>query len=392
MQLSQLQEKIADFLHDDVLRKLEFTEWDPLIAYLSKNTPKNRIYFVIDEFSYLVKNNQAILSVLQKYWDTELNSSEMVLILTGSMLGLMSEQVLSHTSPLYGRRTLDILLSGMQFEHARKFLTMDPEQALRVYLAIGGIPEYLDKANGYKNSETFIIEEFMHKYGYFYREPYYMLSQDLKEIKNYFSILNAIAYGNTKPTEIANFVGIGAREIYPYLENLQRLSIIEREVSIYGNTKKGIYVIKDQVFDFWFNFVFKNREEIEIKKGSPEKKHLNTYYGKKFEKFVLQEIIPKIYPNNTKKGRWWDKEKEIDILVEKQKEQEIILIEVKWSEIKERKAKEILNKLQLKAMALDKQIKGKKILFGLIAKTIEKKEELKKDGYEIYDLEEILAL
>ncbi len=392
IQINQLQEKLATFLQDDVLKKLEIQEWDTLFAYIAKNIPQERIFLILDEFSYLIKNNDSILSVVQKYWDTDFNQSELVIILTGSLVGLMNDQVLSQSSPLYGRRTRDILLEGLRFEYARKFLSIDEQQTLELYLTIGGVPEYLLKAGEYTSHQEFIMKEFLHKYGYFYREPYFILSQELKELKNYFSILNAIAYGNTRPTEIANFVGIEARGIYPYLETLQRLGIIEREVPIFGNTKKGIYIIVDHIFDFWFNFVFKRREQIEEGSVRLDENELSRYLGKKFERFVVQEVIPVLYPNYTTKGRWWYKDQEIDVIVVKEDQREIILLEVKWSNVKLKRAEEILKKLKIKALGLQKITKGFKEQYGLIVKTIEKKEELRKKGFEIYDLEEIMSL
>ncbi|MGV9171648.1 MAG: hypothetical protein ACOC35_03625 [Promethearchaeia archaeon] len=47
------------------------------------------------------------------------------------------------------------------------------------------------------------------------------------------------------------------------MDNLIRLGFIERETSILLSNKRGIYLIKDDVFDFWFNFVFTHREKIE---------------------------------------------------------------------------------------------------------------------------------
>ena len=77
--------------------------------------------------------------------------------------------------------------------------------------------------------------------------------------------MNAIAFGNVRSSEIANFVGIEARKIYPYpyLENLIRLGFIKRLTLVFSKKNRGIYIIKDTMFDFWFNTVFKHREEIE---------------------------------------------------------------------------------------------------------------------------------
>jgi AAA+ ATPase superfamily predicted ATPase len=107
--------------------------------------------------------------------------------------------------------------------------------------------------------DEFMEKEFFSKNGYFYREPYFIISQEFKGLKTYFSILNALAYGHTKPTAIAHFTGVETKSIYPYLENLLRLGFIERQVSMFGSPKKGIYLIRDNIFDFWFNFVFSSR-------------------------------------------------------------------------------------------------------------------------------------
>ncbi|MEG3054828.1 MAG: hypothetical protein RQM90_01150 [Methanoculleus sp.] len=65
--------------------------------------------------------------------------------------------------------------------------------------------------------------------GKLYREPYFLLSQEFRELKTYQAILNAIAVGNTAPGAIAQFCGMDARHLYPYLEAMTRLEIIERE-------------------------------------------------------------------------------------------------------------------------------------------------------------------
>jgi AAA+ ATPase superfamily predicted ATPase len=155
------------------------------------------------------------------------------------MLGPMSEMVLSYASPLYGRRTRDILLEGLPFSDSRKLLNMSFEDSLKVYMVLGGVPEYLIKASEYKTLSSFLENEFFDKYSYFYREPYFIVSQEFRELKTYFSILDAVAMRNTKSSEIANFAGIEARKIYPYIENLIRLGFLERRVSLFGTSKKA---------------------------------------------------------------------------------------------------------------------------------------------------------
>ncbi len=55
IQINGVKEKIADFLNDPLLRTLEIKDWEQLFGYLAKNIPEERFYFIIDEFSYLIR-------------------------------------------------------------------------------------------------------------------------------------------------------------------------------------------------------------------------------------------------------------------------------------------------------------------------------------------------
>ncbi len=389
IQIAGLQEKIAEFTGDEILRTLEIKDWDQLFGYLAKNCPDERFYLAIDEFSYLIKSDRSILSTLQKYWDTLFSSSNIFIILSGSMPGLMSEMVLSHASPLYGRRSRDMLLEGLPFSASREFLNMSFQEALETYMILGGVPEYLLKASEYTDILEFVEKEFFDKFGYFYREPYFIISQEFKELKTYFSILNSIAFGNTRPTEIANYVGVDARKIYPYLENLIRLEFIERRVSVFGNQKKGIYLIRDQVFDFWFNFVFKYKGDIEKEVFELKNDEMPRYFGKKFETFVEQEVIHHIIPDFRKIGRWWHKGEEIDLLALNEDERKIAFIECKWQNVDIRRSEHILTDLKRKAALVKWHNDERSELYGIIAKKIEGKEKLREEGYLAFDLEDI---
>ncbi len=331
-QRMELKEHIASYLDDDFLNSNEFDSWKDLFEYLKKVLPKEkRFYLAIDEFSYMVRNEKSIVSTLQKFWDTFLSKTKICLILSGSLFGLMEEKVLSNSSPLYGRRTRDILLQHMTFEDSTEFLEMTFEDKIKTYMSIGGVPEYLLKARDHDEYNDFVKNEFLNKDGYFYREPYFILSQEFKTIKTYFSMIDAISKGNTRPTEIANHCGIESRNIYPYLENLIRLSFVERQVPITLENRSGIYHIKDVFFDFWFNFVHRYREKIERDLTIHDEDDYNTYFGKRFESLIRDELFHHFfdYPSV---GRWWYKSNEIDIVAVDEEKDQIMFGECKWSD------------------------------------------------------------
>ncbi|MGQ9721758.1 MAG: ATP-binding protein [Candidatus Jordarchaeum sp.] len=388
-QIDEVKKVMSRFFEDSFLERVELKEWRDLFEYLTRIIPKNeKLLIVIDEFSYLIRSDKTILSALQKFWDTFLANTKVFLLISGSLLGLMSEQVLSSASPLYGRRTRDILLEEMRFESAREFLErMNFEEQLKTSMTVGGVPEYLLRAREYNSLEELALQEFLRKDGYFYREPYFLLSQDFKEIKTYFTILNAIAYGNTKPTEIANFAGIRGREVYPYLENLIRLGLVERLTPI-GEPKRGIYLIRNPLLDFWFNFVFKNRQIIEMGSVSLEDVgSLAAYYGKRFEILIRDDIFHRIFKFQ-KVGKWWHKEEEVDLVAFDESREEMLFAECKWQE--NVNAKEILEKLREQTNSIRKYTDKRRENYVVFAKSFKKRvKEENTFCYDINDLENL---
>jgi len=387
IQIKQFQAECAAFFNDDFLASLRIETWDQIFTYLAQKPLQKRAYLVIDEFTYLIKNDPSILSALQKAWDTALSGSNWCILLCGSMLGLMSDLALSATSPLYGRRTRDMLLEALPFVHAKKSLDQPFPDALRTYLTIGGIPEYLLKAADYTSFSEFVEREFFSRFGYFYREPYFILSQEFRELKTYQSILNAIAEGNTAPGAIAQFCGMDARRIYPYLEGMTRLGIVERELPILVDTRHGVYQVKDTIFDFWYSFVFPNREAIETDAFHPSAPAMDRYFGKRFEGFVRREFVRKILPGS-RVGRWWWKGEEIDVVAVDDQEGGIVFGECKWGVMNRREAKGVLSRLEAKVERVRRD-RYPKERYLLVGGSVEGKEDLRDEGYLVYDLADI---
>ena len=197
-------------------------------------------------------------------------------------------------------------------------------------MTIVGIPEYLLTTLRYEDYDSFIRSEFFNRNGYFYREPYFLLSQEFRDIKTYFSILAAISFGSTKPTEIANFIGLRTREIYPYLDMLISYGFIAREQPFMGQRKSGIYLIKDTFFDAWYNLIYHNRQEIEAGNAKIDKQSLNRFFGKRFEIFV-RSYLPGLVHGFNNSGHWWHKDQEIDVVATDGKDT-VLFGECKWKD------------------------------------------------------------
>ena len=67
---------------------------------------------VIDEFPYIVQSSKNVTGILQDYWDNKFSKKNSYIILCGSSITMM-EKILGKKSPIYGRRTEQILLEPL---------------------------------------------------------------------------------------------------------------------------------------------------------------------------------------------------------------------------------------------------------------------------------------
>ncbi len=131
---------------------------------------------------------------------------------------MMEEGVLSYESPLYGRRTGQWELARSHsrtcegFSRQRYQHTNPDVQCARWN---SGIPEQFDPEQSLlSNIETHILS----KGAFLYEEPEFLLRQELREPATYMAILEAIAAGSTRVTDIANTIGKDASGISRYLK------------------------------------------------------------------------------------------------------------------------------------------------------------------------------
>ncbi|MBS3780514.1 MAG: AAA family ATPase, partial [Desulfovermiculus sp.] len=104
------QHAVAEYTQHPFLKKDVLLEWDEIFSVLHSYHQGERKIIAIDEFQYLGRAQSSFPSVFQKIWDQMLAEANVMVILCGSLVGMMVEQALSYSSPLYGRRTGQIRL------------------------------------------------------------------------------------------------------------------------------------------------------------------------------------------------------------------------------------------------------------------------------------------
>jgi len=323
-----------------------FSDWEKAFDYLYDISKNERIILVIDEYPYLAGGYRPISSILQAHIDTRLKDSKLFLILCGSSMSFMENQVLGYNSPLYGRRTSQFKILPFTFFEALPFYEgfSDVDKAV-LYGVTGGVPQYLSKLNQTNTVRENIIELLLTPSGYLYEEPSNLIKQELREPSIYNGIIEAIAAGASRLNEISTKCGLESNKCAKYLGSLISLGIVKRERPVTEiSTKKSIYILDDMMFRFWYRFVFTNMSNIVSGLGSSVydlviEHNLNAYMGLVFEEICKQFLvleakrgaipflvgpIGKWWGNNPKKKR----QEEIDILTHR--ENFALFCECKW--------------------------------------------------------------
>ena len=291
----------------------------------------------LDEFSYLVAEDETIPSVFQTIVDDVLDGTNISLVLLGSSISMMEDGVLSYESPLYGRRTGQWELAPLSFADVRAvFPQTDLETQIQLYSVLGGVPAYLEQFDPEQALFANIEQAILSKGAFLYEEPEFLLRQELREPATYLAILEAIADGATRVTEIANEIGRDASSLSRYLQNLTQLAILEREHSVTDPDGRGLYRLTDDFLRFWFRYVAPNRGTLEQGQTAPVRatiaETLSTHTSRTFETVCQQAVRTSAFPVSCSRvGRWWYGGDEIDIVGINRDTNTLLLGECKWT-------------------------------------------------------------
>lgn len=345
-QLATLSQQIWGFTHPEVPEGFTFPTWEA--AFWALADLPGRPVVVLDEFTYLISGDKAIPSILQKVWDETLNKTRILLILCGSYTGMMETDVLGYQAALYGRRTASHLLSPFELAQAALFFPhYNPIQQIEAWSVLGGMPYYLSAFSDAEDIFANIRAQILTEQGLLYSEPHLLLMEELREPRNYFSILRAIAQGRTRLNEIVQSARVGsATTTSRYLDILQQMRIVQRLVPATerqpDKSKKGLYHITDPFLRFWFRYVhpYKGSLDLGLADAILNQRILPTfdqYVGFSFE-VAAREYLARLARRGElsflpeRIGSWWDRNGEIDLIAVSDSDRSLLAGECKWSD------------------------------------------------------------
>lgn len=314
LQRREFQQLFAETSGDALLAQHPFDDWEVLLSYLVQRHVDRVIAF--DELPYLLSADPAFASILQKVWDEQGRAAGAKWLLLGSQVSVM-EGILDTGSPLYGRRTGAWHLQPLTFADLCAYSGLQGMEALRYFGFAGGIPFYW-QALAFDRFDDDIRRAVLEPGSLLYDEGSFLVREELREPREYFSLLHLLARGPRTLGDLCGELDIGKNIAAKYLSVLQGLHMVERRVPITrtGQKTTGLYAAADPFLRFWFRFVFPYKTTLEM--GGSDRiiqrieEQLNDHLAGIYEEVALEQLARRGMGEGRTllgKGRWWSHRK-----------------------------------------------------------------------------------
>ena len=302
-----------------------FTKIIDVLRFLFELGRNRPIAIFIDECQDLTHVNPVFWAELQREWDLAKNSTQTLLVQSGSAASAMRLIFQDYSKPLFGRTDVFLQLRPFAPSVLQEILRdekpdFSSEDLLLFYAVTGGVARYAEQfvVTG-ALGENAMIEEIFRDSSYFLTEAEVLLANDFKVESRYYSILvEAIARGVTKRAELQNLVP--EIQVSGLLDRLQKLYGMIRKVEPLFNMdyRKVRYSLNDPYLAFWYAFVHRERTLLNAHQFEELKRRFRQQYadfsGRTLEGWFREKFRESgLYPQV---GSWWDRkgENEIDLI------------------------------------------------------------------------------
>ena len=359
-----------------------FDAFQLLIKYLEKLNTKQKLIF-IDELPWLDTPKSDFLSAFEHFWNHWASArKDIKLIVCGSATSWILNKLINNKGGLHNRVTQKIKLLPFTLSETEDFLHSkniywERYEIVETYMAMGGIPYYLDALKKSKSATQNIDYLFFSEKGLLKNEFDNLYKSLFRFAENHIAmvaILSTKIKGLTrgeilKASKLSN--GGGNSKV---LEELEQSGFIRKYIP-YGNKKKeALYQITDFYTLFYFNFIYnKNTEKDNYWITAANSSKGNAWKGYSFEQLCMLHLpqMKKALGINgieSDVASWRNANAQIDVLIDRN-DRAINICEMKFSINKFTIDKKYAENLRNKIGEFKAQTKTRKSVFLTLVTT-----------------------
>jgi uncharacterized protein len=339
------------------------------------NTDKKVIF--LDELPWFDSPQSGFISALEHFWNSWASAREDVILITcGSAAAWMVNQLLNNHGGLHNRVTHRIRLHPFTLAECEAFfldrnISFDRYQLIQLYMAIGGIPFYLDRVKqGWSATQN--INHLAFGPDSILRTEYNNLYASLfKKAERHIAVVEALAKkgkGLTRVELLSLVNATDSGQLTKVLRELEESNFIRRYNDFGKKKQSGIYQLCDFYTLFYLRFIKESDPaDTNFWNNSLDDPSIRAWSGYAFEQVCLAHIpcikqALGIEGIQTQTSAWANPQAQIDLVIDR-RDHVISLIEIKFSIHSFVIDKAYADQLRVKVAAFRNQTNTKKSIF-----------------------------
>ena len=264
-QLFKFREKInSHFGESGNFRTLKtwYDAFQGLKEGLEKNKAKKQVIF-FDELPWICGSRSTFLDEMSYWWNDWAAYQNIVVVLCGSAASWMVNRVINNKGGLHNRVTKRINLHPFTLAESKLYLESlevywDYYQVIQFYMAVGGIPAYLQEAKKNETVTQTIDRIFFTKDGFMRSEYNNLYAALFSNHHNHIEIIKTLAgkwSGMTRQELISKSKFKDGGGLTKVLHELEAASFIITTPSYKKHIKDVVYRLTDEYSLFYLKFI-----------------------------------------------------------------------------------------------------------------------------------------
>lgn len=349
---------------------------------LSKVDSDSKTVVFFDEVPWIAGKKSGFMEALGHWWNNWASQQNIIVVLCGSAASWMLEHVVNAKGGLHNRITKLITLMPFNLKETKQFLEakqieISDYQLIQLYMAIGGIPHYLEQIQKGKSAAQNIQEMCFNKDGILRNEFENLYPALFDNAGNHIKIIKALASKarGLDRQEILSVTGMTDGGWFSgILKELESSGFISTHQPLENIKKETLYRLTDEYSLFYLNFIEgkKKPTKDEWMRISMEQQY-KVWCGYAFENLCMNHtdkikkalgisgVQTSINSFLHKKNAVYEKGFQIDMLIDR-KDDVINICEMKFYANQFTITAEYAKNLRKKKQGLKQVIKTKKIV------------------------------
>ena len=239
-----------------------------LRTYLTKRSDTQKYILFFDEFPWIQTSKSGFLAAFGHFWNTwAARQNNLIIVICGSAASWMIRNVVNNKGGLHNRISRRIRLLPFSLFETEQYLktrqvSLDRYQILQLYMAIGGIPEYLKAVRPGESATQTIDRICFTKNGMLKGEFSNLYRSLFDNPDGHIAVIRALANKSKGLTrnEIIHACGLSSGgTATKLLEELAESGFVTAYIPFEKKIKESIYKLTDEYSLFYLKFMEKSR-------------------------------------------------------------------------------------------------------------------------------------